>query len=418
VTALAAVRQLADSPRIDMDRRGFLALPLAAGAVAQALGHPQAVATAEAARLRVGLIGHTGQGHYGHDLDVAWKAIADAPRSGIELVAVADADAQGLAMARARLGGLSGFRDYHAMLATARPDIVVVCPRYAHEHHDMAIAAIEAGARGLYVEKPFARTLAEADQIVARAQARHVAVVVAHRNRHHPALPVIAAAVRAGAFGPVLELRARGKEDQRGGGQDLCVLGGHLFNAATLFTGAPQACTAGIAVQGRPAAMADVREGDEGVGRIAGDEIHARFETASGMPLFYDSRRGAGTTAAGFGIQIFCRDALVDLRMDVVPLVHVRRGHPFVPSSDAYAWQPFSSAGLGNAEPVADIRGLVLGHRGGIVDLIACVREQREPLCGATAARETIEMIQAVFASCAAGGRVTIPLQDREWPLR
>jgi predicted dehydrogenase len=79
---------------------------------------------------------------------------------------------------------------------------------------------------------------------------------------------------------------------------------------------------------------------------------------------------------------------------------------------------PFSSAGLGRAEPVPDIRGVVLGHRGGIADLIACVRESKTPLCDATAGRETIEMIQAIFASFAAGTRVTVPWRDRSWPLR
>jgi hypothetical protein len=55
--------------------------------------------------------------------------------------------------------------------------------------------------------------------------------------------------VRRQPFGPVLEVRARGKEDQRGGGQDLCVLGEHLFNAATLFTGGARSCTADVAAR-------------------------------------------------------------------------------------------------------------------------------------------------------------------------
>jgi predicted dehydrogenase len=248
---------------------------------------------------------------------------------------------------------------------------------------------------------------------VALAEQRRIPLVVAHRNRYHPALPVIADRLAAGAFGPMIEVRARGKEDQRGGGQDLCVLGGHLLNVATLFTGAARACSAGILVLGRPATQADARDGDEGVGRIVGDEIHARFETATGVPLFYDSARGAGTTASGFGIQVFCRDALVDLRMDMDPLIHVRQGNPFVPAGASQSWVPFTSAGLGQPEPVADIRGLVLGHRGGIEDLLACVREPLAPLCGAPAARDTIEMIQAVFATVTTGGRVELPLRDR-----
>ncbi len=367
--------------------------------------------------LRVALIGHTGHGNYGHDLDVAWRAMTADPGSGADLVAVADADARGLEAARQRLGGIPGHADFRAMLAAVRPDIVVVCPRHAHEHRDMIVAAIEAGARGIHVEKPFVRTVAEADEVVALAAARRVAVVIAHRNRYHPALPALVRAVRDGAFGPVIEVRARGKEDQRGGGQDLCVLGGHLFNVATLITGAPIACTAGVSLNGRPATTTDVRDGDEGVGRIVGDEVHARFETASGVPLFFDSTKGAGTGAAGFGVHVFCRDALVDLRMDVEPLIHVQSGSPFVPTRVPRAWVPFSSAGLGAPEPVAGVARLVLGHRGAMEDLLGCVRSGREPICGPVAGREVVEMIQAIFASWAAGGRVTLPLQPRTWPL-
>ena len=304
------------------------------------------------------------------------------------------------------------------MVDRVRPDIVVVCPRHAHEHRDMIVAALEAGVRGLYVEKPFVRTLAEADEVVALAGARHAVLVMAHRNRYHPALPAFIQHVKGGAFGPVIEVRARGKEDQRGGAQDLCVLGGHLFNAATLFTGPPVACTAGISQQGQPVTVTNARDGDEGVGRIVGDEIHARFETASSIPLFYDSVKGAGTTASGFGIQVICRDALIDMRMDLEPFIHVRAGSPFVPSRTAVPWVTFSSAGPGVPEPVADVAGLVLGHRGGMTDLVACVRESRTPLCGGADGRETVEMIQAVFASFVAGGRVTMPLRERAWPLR
>lgn len=412
-----------------MDRRQFLALPVAGGALAATTRRRHAAAQEHASRLRVALIGHTGRGNFGHDLDGAWIARAASRDSDIVLAAVADADAAGLAAVRARIeraglaagDGPSGrgfaYADYRAMLTAVRPDIVVVCPRHADQHRDMLVAAIEAGARGLYVEKPFTRTLAEADEIVALAGRRAVPIVVAHRNRYHPALELLVERLAAETFGPIIEVRARGKEDQRGGGQDLCVLGGHLFNAATLITGAARACTATILVQRRPATRADSREGDEGVGRIVGDEIHACFETANGIPLFYDSTKGAGTAASGFGIQIFCRDALVDLRMDEEPHVHVREGHPFVPTRSPQPWVPFTSAGLGVPEPVADVRGLVLGHRGGIEDLLVCVRKSRAPRCGAPDARDTIEMIQAIFATLPAGGRVELPLRARTTAL-
>jgi hypothetical protein len=48
-------------------------------------------------RFRIGVIGHTGRGNYGHGLDTVWLEMPDS-----EIVAVADADPTGLAAAQKR----------------------------------------------------------------------------------------------------------------------------------------------------------------------------------------------------------------------------------------------------------------------------------------------------------------------------
>jgi hypothetical protein len=51
-------------------------------------------------------------------------------------------------------------------------------------------------------------------------------------------------------------------------------------------------------------------------------------------------------------------------------------------------------------------------------DLIAAIREGREPLCSARDGAVTVEMISAVFESHRHGGqRVTLPLKTRQNPL-
>ncbi len=325
-----------------MQRRRFLAVTLGCAALPRIASARQPPSREP---LRVALIGHTGQGDYGHGIDRVWAQVR-----GARVVAIADADPAGLAAARpADRRARVGLPTIARCSREVRPDVVAVCPRHAHEHRDMIVAALDAGARGVYVEKPFVRTCAEADQVVALARRTGASLAVAHRNRYHPALPVLQRYLADGTLGRILEIRARGKEDQRGGGQDLCVLGGHLFNVATMFTGAPTACSATIQQQGRPATRRDVHEGDEGVGLIVGDEVHARFDTQRGIPIFYDSKKGLGSAAAGFGLQIFCERGVVDLRMDIEPLVHVREGHPFIPDATPRAWMPLTSAGLGDA---------------------------------------------------------------------
>jgi predicted dehydrogenase len=388
-----------------MNRRHFLTTSTSAAFAATTLA-------ADDKKLRVAVIGHTGRGNYGHGVDIMWLKVPET-----EIVAVADADEKGLAAALKKLKVTRGFGDYRAMLREMKPDIVAIGPRHIDQHRDMCLAAVESGARGIYMEKPFCRSLAEADEIVAACEKQGAKLALAHRNRYHPVLPVLQGLVRDGAIGRVLELRARGKEDARGGSLDLWVLGAHLFNLVCYFGGKPLACSAVVLQNGRPITKADVKPGDEGIGPLAGNEVHARFEMENGVPAFFDSIHDAGTRQAGFGLQIIGTLGIIDLRIDSEPLAHLLKGSPFDPDKDPRAWIPVTTAGIGKAEPLADIK-LVMEHVVGARDLIAAMRENRQPLCSAGDARTTIEMISAVFESQRLNGqRVTFPLKTRENPL-
>ncbi len=356
-------------------------------------------------RLTVAVIGHTGQGNYGHGEDLVWLKV---PRTTV--VAVADADPEGRAAEARKLGGVRAFADYMTMLTEVRPELVAICPRHVHEHHAMIVAAIAAGVKGIYVEKPFVRTLAEADEVVKLCAEKGVKLAIAHRNRYHPVLDVVKRLVAASEIGELTEVRVRGKQDQRGGGLDLWVLGGHGFNLATLFTGPAVSCEATILVEGRPATKADVHPGDEGVGAIVGDEIRARYETKSGVPLYFDSKKGSGNKGMPFGARLIGAKGVISLQVDEEPLAILERDGRKT---------PITTAGLGQAEPMTDIKLLNGGHLGAVRDLLAAIDEKREPLCGPLAGRETVELTLAVFASFAAGGRkVALPLVDRGQPLR
>ncbi len=387
-----------------MNRRHFLALGLATGI--------SIAARADEKKLRVGVIGHTGRGNYGHGVDVMWKEVPES-----EIAAVADADEKGLAAAQKKLG-VPAFADYRKMLAEVKPEIVAVAPRYVDEHRDMIMAAIEAGARGIYVEKPFCRSLAEADEIVAACEKRNVKLAIAHRNRWQPTLVTVAALVKDGAIGRLLELRGRGKEDDRGGSLDLWVLGSHVLNMANFFTGQPLSCTATVQQDGRPVVRGDLHDGAEGLGQLAGNEVHARFETERGVPVFFDSVAKAGAKNAGFGLQLIGTAGIIDLRCDAIPLAHILPGSPFTPAPAPRAWVHISTAGIGQPEPLENIGKLVMNHSVGGRDLIAAIREDRAPLCSAHDGRTIVEMISSVFESHRLGGsRVTFPLKTRENPL-
>jgi predicted dehydrogenase len=269
----------------------------------------------------------------------------------------------------------------------------------------------------VYSEKPFCRTLAEADEIIAAAEKQGTRLGIAHRNRYHPVMPVVAKLVQDGAIGRLLEFRARGKEDQRGGSLDLWVLGGHLFNLIHYFGGEPLACSATVLQAGKPATKADVKEGDEGVGPLAGNEVHARFEMANGVPAFFDSVQSAGVKSTGFGVQFIGTEGIIDLRTDAEPAAQILKGSPFRPTKEARSWIPITSGGIGVPEPLANIKE-VMEHVAAGRDLIAAIAEKRAPLCSTNDARVTLEMVMGIFESHRLNGaRVTLPLKSRDNPI-
>ena len=85
--------------------------------------------------------------------------------------------------------------------------------------------------------------------------------------------------IKAGEIGDILEIRGRGKEDRRGGGEDLWVLGSHVFGIMkSLAGGQPHSCTASAWKDGHPVTKADVTEGAEGMGPLAADHVQARYD--------------------------------------------------------------------------------------------------------------------------------------------
>ena len=183
------------------------------------------------ASYRAGIIGHTGRGNYGHQLDVAFAGLPH-----VEVVAVSDPDAEGRAAAAQRTGASRSFADYREMLSHMQPDLVSVCPRWVDEHAEMVIACAQAGVRGIFCEKPFARTLAEADAMLAACERHNTRLAVAHR-RANPYELHAKKLIEQGLIGDVQMIRRHGKADHRAGAMDLIVLGTHLLDDIRFFAG-------------------------------------------------------------------------------------------------------------------------------------------------------------------------------------
>ncbi len=361
-----------------------------------------------AAQFRVAVIGHTGRGNYGHGIDTVWQNLPEC-----EVVGVADADEGGLAQAVTRLKAPRGFRDYREMLDAVKPDIVAIGPRWLDQHRAMVVAAAERGCH-IYMEKPMCPTLEDADAIVAACERHDVKLAIAHQTRYSPRIQAVRDLIEDGLLGQVLEFRGRGKEDARGGGEDLWVLGSHVMNLIHTFGGDPLWCFASIQQGGRPATAQDVREGNEGIGWLVGDALQAMYRLSSGATAYFGSQRNAA--GGRFGLQIYGSKGVVEILTGHLPAAYFLPDPAWSPGRSGAQWMPISSLGPGKEEPLKD-GGLDGGNVLACRDLLAAIQNDRQPECNVYEARTTIEMITAVFESHRLGAPVPIPLASRTCPL-
>lgn len=360
---------------------------------------------------RAAVIGRTGHGNYGHGLDTVWK---DVP--GVELVAVADDDKAGLAAAVKRLGVEQGFLDYREMLDRVKPDVVTIAPRWVDKHCEMAVACAERGIH-MYMEKPLCPTLAEADEMVAACERTHVKLALGHITVYSPLIDVVKQLIADGKIGRVLEYRARGKEDRRGGGEDLWVLGSHMMNLIRTFGGAPNWCFATVRAGGKPITKADVVEGNEGLGPLAGDAVAAVYGLPGDALAAFASVRGAGGGKGRFALQICGSAGIIEVTSNYHPQVSILEDPSWSPQRGKSVWKPVTSQGIDKPETLSDNTQHAGGNAAVATDLLRAIEEDRQPVCSVYDARGAIEMIVAAFESQRVGGPVRFPLETRTNPL-
>ena len=376
------------------NRRSFLAAALSA---ATAVANP-------AKKYRVAVIGHTGHGNYGHGIDVVWNAFPN-----MEVVAVADADATGREAGQKRTRAARRYAGYREMLRQEKPDLVGIGPRWLDERVEMVTAAAEAGAH-IYMEKPFAKTLAEADRMVDSVRKNKVKLQIAHQMRTAPYTLRAKAMIDAGEIGTIQEVRVRGKEDRRAGGEDLMVLGSHLFDMLRFFLGDPQWVVSHVTSDGEEMSSKHVKQPTEPIGPIAGTQIGAMFAFRNGVHGYFASRATDQTDPLRFGTWLYGSKGVIFLPNAIYPDggLYVLRSPAWLPS-ERTQWERI------DAKP--DREGPEIANALMVADLVRAIEGNGKPCCNEEDGRWTIEMVHGIYQAQKTGNRVTFPLQSRQHPL-
>jgi predicted dehydrogenase len=146
-------------------------------------------------RVRVAVIG---VGHLGRHHARILSSL-----EGVELVAVVDTDAERAAAAAAATGA-SARADFREMFDQVDAVTIAVPTEL---HRDVALPFLEQGTAVL-VEKPMARSLSEADALVAAARASGATLAVGHTERYNPAVAAVLPLVTSPRFIEVHRLGA------------------------------------------------------------------------------------------------------------------------------------------------------------------------------------------------------------------
>lgn len=229
----------------------------------------------------------------------------------VALVGACDLDAERRAEV-ARRWKLPTYDDFDRMLATTRPDVVVVATP-PHTHADYCQRSLAAGAH-VICEKPFVSSLAEADLVIAAARRAGRSIALNHEFREMPIFRTVLHAASAPSAGavhfvqvsqyidlpPAEEAGWRGRLVHRG----LYEAGVHLVDyVLAVFGTLPGAVSATLSAGSNQAAPRDAISLvtlEFAAGRLA---QLTQYRLAKGEPQYFEARveTDRATLRASFG---------------------------------------------------------------------------------------------------------------------
>jgi predicted dehydrogenase len=139
------------------------------------------------------------------------------------------------------------FADWRLLLRDAAPLDIVNVATYTSVHAEMTHAALEAGARVIYCEKPIAPTVDQAQGMVEACRAAGALLVINHNIRFHPSFRRLRDLIATGDLGTLTSTSAQWSTGRLGN------VGTHMIDAIQMVTGLPVTGVSGtLDLSGRP----------------------------------------------------------------------------------------------------------------------------------------------------------------------
>lgn len=332
------------------------------------------------------------------------KAVA---ANGLDFVAMCDIDGSkfDIMLGKAGCGAFPGtarYADYRQMLAE-HPEIeLVAIATESGEHARIALDCIDAG-KHVIIEKPIAMSIADADEIVRRADERGVKVSACHQNRFNVAVQKLRKALEAGRFGKLSHgsihvrwNRGRSYYDQAPWRGTWAQDGGTLMNQ----------CIHGID-------LLRWMMGDEPVvvyGQTR-QRMHDYLEAEDVGVAVVQFANGAVATIEGTS-NVYPKN-LEETLYIFGETGTVKIGGTSTNNIDVWDFADETDEDLANKglkEQTSNVYGN--GHTALYADMIDAIQNDRRPYVDAVAGRNAVEMVLAIYKSQKTGLPVKLPLDN------
>ncbi|MDR1964938.1 MAG: Gfo/Idh/MocA family oxidoreductase [Planctomycetaceae bacterium] len=412
----------------DFSRRHFLKTSGLFVAGTTLAGHLAGAADLASKQWKVAIVKDTSKPMLGlHGLHAAFLGIPN-----VEIVAYIDSNSKDIEQKMSVIQAKRHYTSCEAMLEHESPDIVVLTSRQPGDHLGQIRLLAEKGCH-IYCEKPLTAFLHEADEIVTIVEKKRIKICMAHHCRYNLGFITMKRLIESGKIGTPLTIQGWGKNDHRGGGEDLMTLGTHILDVQTFIFGTPESVISDIRFHGHPVTKSELTQTVEPIGPAAGDEIFAAFRFSGGVRGTFESRRNHNKDGHRMGICVIGSKGMLSFRFvdgsrDPEPLRF--NNSPFAPPNNSATENIplIKDRVIPDGEPLDSLYKKLQGkpdivpsfietNRFAVWDLMQAIVEDRQPVSNVYNARQTLEMIYGIYAAHLAKTTVNFPLTNRQHPL-
>ena len=338
---------------------------------------------------------------------IATNHIKAVLNNGLELVAVCDILPEHMQQLLEKHGlekdeSIVRYTDYKQLLAE-HPDLeLAAIATESGLHAQIALDCIDAGVN-VIIEKPIAMSMADAEEIIRRSEAKGVTVCACHQNRFNVAVQKTRQALEAGRFGRLSHgsihvrwNRNRAYYEQAPWRGTWAQDGGCLMNQ----------CIHGIDLL----RWMFGNEVDEVYG-VTKQQFHDYLEAEDIGMAVIKFKNGAVATVDGT-TNVYPKNLEETLYL-FGENGTVKIGGKSTNNLDVWEFSDETEADAVNKgleEQTSNVYGN--GHTSLYADVMEAIRTHRKPYVDAVAGRNALELVLAIYKSCKTGMPVKLPLTD------